>query len=164
MDHEQLRLAPDLLQVMRGGVSRAIAHGAAYVAPPHLLLALFDDPGIGDALAAVLVADRVRRAADAARDKLPGVVEVPEGELEEGEQPPFPRHDTLAFHACQGERMLYLDRDAYHLFIEGARRSEDPYRPKHLVLGFTAQALKDQEILGLLGSDPQRVTQAVIER
>ena len=47
------------------------------------------------------------------------------------------------------------------MFIEGARRAEDVYRPKHLVYGFTAEAVKDRELLRLFGSDPQSVTKAV---
>jgi hypothetical protein len=163
MDHEQLPLAPDLLNVMRNSVSYALEHGAPYVAPAHLMLALLDDPGLGEALAALVPEERVRRAADAAREKLSGVVEVPEGELAEGEHPPFPRYDTLAFRSRDALRTLYLDHEACHLFIEGARRADDAYRPKHLVLGFTAQAVKDPEIFGLLGSDPQDVTKAVID-
>ncbi|HTJ25892.1 MAG TPA: Clp protease N-terminal domain-containing protein [Candidatus Limnocylindria bacterium] len=163
MDHEQLRLTPDLVQVMRASATHALAHGAAYVAPAHLLLSLLDDPSLGGALGAVVPADRLRRAADAAHEKLPGVVELPEGELPEGGDPPFPRYDSLAFRTRDGARSLYLDRDAYHLFIEGGRRADDAYRPKHLVLGFAAQAVRDQEILGLLGGDPQRVTEAVID-
>jgi Clp amino terminal domain, pathogenicity island component len=163
MDHEQLRLTPDLIAVMRGGVSHALASGAHYVAPAHLLLALLDDPGLGTSLGAVLPAERIRHGAEVPHQRLPGVVELPEGELPDVEQPPFTRHDTLAFRARDGASSLYLDHDAYHLFIEGGRRAGDAYRPKHLVLGFTGQAVKDQEILGLLGNDPQRVTAAVID-
>jgi hypothetical protein len=163
MDHEQLRLAPDLLNVMRDGVRHALAHDAPSVAPAHLMLALFGDPRLGETLAAIIPGERVRHAADAAREKTHGFAELPEGELLDGEQPPFPRQDTLAFRSRELDRSLYLDHDAYRLFIEGARRADDAYRPKHLVLGFTACAVKDQEILRLLGSDPQGVTQAVID-
>jgi hypothetical protein len=163
MDHEQLSLAPAFLDVMRNGVSYALEHGAPYVAPAHLMLALLDDPQVGEALAAVVPEERVRHAADAPREKLLTTPDVPEGETAEGEHQPFARYDTLAFRSRDAGRTLYLDHEAYHIFIEGARRADDAYRPKHLVLGFTAQAVKDREILGLLGSDPQSVTKAVID-
>ena len=102
----------------------------------------------------------VKAAADAAK-KLPEIVEVPEGTLPGSEQPPFVRYEALAFRSLDGTRTLYLDGDAYHVFIEGARRADDVYRPKHLVFGFTAEAVKDRDLLSLFGSDPQSVTKAV---
>jgi hypothetical protein len=142
MEREQLRLTPNLLAVMRGGAAHALAYGANAIAPAHLLLALLDDPALGAALTAVVPVETLRAAA--ARDN--GVVD-----------------DTLAFRTRDGACTLYLNRAAYHLFIEGGRRASDVYLPKDLVIGFTAQALKDQEILALLGGDPQRVAEALIE-
>lgn len=160
-DNEQLRLAPELLGVMRAGVTHALEHGAEFVAPPHLLLGLLADPVVGPAIDALVPRENIERAAAEAVKKLPEVAELHEVPLPGGARPPFQRYDTLAFRSHDGTRALYLDGDAYHVFIEGARRAEDVYRPKHLVYGFTAEAVKDRDVLALFGADPQAVTEAV---
>ena len=163
MDQEQLRLAPDLLAVMRSGVDNAIGRGSQFVYPPDLLLALLDDPAIGAAIAARVNREKVEKAAETASAKLPEVAEVPEGPLPDDEKPPFQRYDTLAFTSRDGTRTMYLDRDAYHLFLEGARRADEVYKPKHLVMGFVAASVKDGEVLALLGPDPQRINADISE-
>lgn len=163
MDSEQLRVGTDLLATMRASVTQAIERGAEFVAPPHLLLALLDEQRVGPALGEYVVREKVERAAEAALGKLPEVMEVPEGALPDGETVPFQRYDTFAFRSADGARTMYLDRDAYRLFVEGARRADDVYRPKHLVMGFVAVAVKDVEILAMLGTDPQGITKAVWE-
>lgn len=163
MDQEQLRLAPDLLAVMRTGVSNAIDRGAQFVAAPHLLLALMDEPAIGSAVAEHVNREKVEKAAEAALTKLPEVTELPEGTLPDDEKPPFQRYDTLAFTSKDGTRTMYLDRESYQLFLEGARRADGVYKPKHLVMGFVAASVKDGEILALLGPDPQSINKDVYE-
>ena len=161
MDSEQLPLSPELLAVLRAGVTTAIEHGAEFVAPPHLLLGLLADPQIGPAIDPLVPRENIVKAASEAGKKLPEVTEIPETSLAASERPPFPRYDTLAFRSKDGTRTLYLDGDAYHVFLEGARRADGVYRPKHLVYGFTAEAVKDRDLLRLFGADPQSVTSAV---
>jgi hypothetical protein len=161
MDRDQVRLDPTLLGVMRAGVGHALERGAQFVAPPHLLLALLDDAQLGSAIAGLVAREKVERAAEAALAKPPEVAEIPEGPLPEGERIPFPRYDTLAFRAADRPRTLYLDRSAMRLFVEGARRADEVYRPKHLVMGFVAAAVKDVDVLTLLGPDPQAVARGV---
>ena len=160
-DSEQLRLSPELLGVLRAGVGAAIEHGAEFVAPPHLLLGLLADPHVGPAIDSLVPRDAIAKAAAEAAHKLPEITEIPEGPLPEGEHAPFPRFESLAFRSPDGTRTLYLDADAHHVFVEGARRATDVYRAKHLVYGFTAEAVKDRDLLRLFGSDPQSVTEAV---
>jgi Clp amino terminal domain, pathogenicity island component len=160
-DNEQLRLGPELLAVMRAGVTHALEHGAEFVAPPHLLLGLLADPLVGPAIDPLVPRENIERAALEAAKKLPEIAELPDAPLPGNERAPFQRYDTLAFRSHDGTRTLYLDNDAYHVFIEGARRAEDVYRPKHLVYGFTAEAVKDRDVLSLFGVDPEAVTKAV---
>ena len=160
-DSEQLRLAPDLLTALRAGVTSAIENGAEFVAPPHLLLGLLADPQIGPVIAPLVPRDAILKSAAETGRKLPEVAEIGEGPLLHSERPPFIRYDTLAFRSLDGKRTLYLDGDAYHVFIEGARRAVGVYRTKHLVYGFTAEAVKDRDLLSLFGTDPQSVTLAV---
>ena len=159
MDHEQLRLAPDLLAVMRAGAAHALERGGRFVAPPDLLRALLADPQVGPVLADLVAHERLAKAALAAADKPPRVAEVADGALASG-APPFARYDTFAFRA-DGARSLYLDADAQHLFVEGARRADDLYRPKHLALGFAEESVKDGDILVLFGADPRDVSVAL---
>jgi hypothetical protein len=161
MEGDQLRLDPDLLAVMRAGVTAALDHGAAFVAPPHLLLGLLRDPRVGPAIDPLVPRETIAKAAQEAAGKLPGVAEVPEGALPVHEAPPFARYDSLAFGSSNGRHTLYLNEDALHVFMEGAHRAEGVYRPQHLVYGFTAEAVKDRNLLSLFGSDPAGVTKAV---
>ncbi|HTW86192.1 MAG TPA: Clp protease N-terminal domain-containing protein [Candidatus Sulfotelmatobacter sp.] len=163
MDHEQLRLGSDLLDAMRVGVRAAIENGAQFVAPAHLLVGVLADPRVGPAIADLVPREKLLHAIEEAPKRLPGVVEVPEGTLPEGEHAPFARYDTLAFHAPDGNRVLYLDGEAFRLFIEGARRAGEAYHTRHLVMGFAAEAVKDRELLELFGADPAKVMSAMVD-
>ncbi len=160
-DSEQIGLGDDLLGVMRAAVTIAIWHGGEFVAPPHLLLGLLTDPHVGPAIDPLVPRERIEKAAEDATKKLPEVQEIPEDALPEGEHPPFLRYDTLAFRSQDGTRTLYLDAEAYRVFVEGARRAGETYHAKHLVYGFTAEAVKERDLLDLFGSDPQGVASAV---
>jgi hypothetical protein len=162
MDSEQLPLSQDILTVMRAAVSHAIDSGSEFVSPAHLLLAMLDDAKLGEVLAEFL--ERGKIIADTKRKKLPGVLEVPDSPLPEGEVVPFKRYDTLAFRSLDGKRTMWLDRDAFKVFIEGARRVEEGrFMPKHLAMGYVAESIKDRDLQSLLGRDPQAVTAAVFE-
>jgi ClpA/ClpB-like protein len=141
---DQVRLDSDLMNVMRAGVTHAIEHGAQAVAPSHLMLGLLADPLIGPAIAKLVPRDKIDKAAADAATK-----------------PPSQLVDSLAFRSLDGTRTLYLDSESFRLFIEGARRAVDVYRAKHLVYGFTAEAVKDRDLLSLFGTDPQSVSKAV---
>ncbi|GAC1419746.1 MAG: hypothetical protein NVSMB5_11810 [Candidatus Velthaea sp.] len=162
MDHEQLELSAEILGVMRGAVSYAFHGGSDFVSPSHVLLALLDDARLGDVLGGFL--EREKILADTKRVKLPGVVEIMEAALPAGEPTPFKRYDTLAFQSSDGKRVMWLDRESFKIFIEGARRVDaGTYRPKHLALGFVVESVKDPAMQGLLGLDPAAVTSAVHE-
>ena len=161
MTLDQLRLDSDLMNVLRAGVTHAVAHGAHFVAPPHLLLGLLADPLIGPAIAPFVPRDKVDRAAADAAAKPSQLVEIPEEPAANGDSPPFARYDSLAFRSQDGTRTLYLDGESFRLFVEGARRAVGVYRAKHLVYGFAAEAVKDRDLLSLFGTDPQSVSKAV---
>ena len=158
-DGGQLQLDSDLLNVLRAGVTHALANGAQFVAPPHLLLGLLADPVVGPAIAPLVPREKIDKAAADGAPKPPQLAETPPEPLVDDE--PFARYDSLAFCSQDGTRRLYLDAESFRLFIEGARRAVDVYRAKHLVYGFTAEAVKDRDLLSLFGADPQGVTKAV---
>lgn len=163
MTDEQLRLDSDVMNVLRAGVTHAIENGAQFVAPPHLLLGLLDDPLIGPAIVTLVPRDAIDKAAADAAEKPSQLVEHPEEPRPDGDAPPFARFDSLAFRSRDGTRTLYLDAESLRLFIEGARRAVGVYRAKHLVYGFAAEAVKDRDLLTLFGTDPQSVSKAVEE-
>lgn len=160
-DGTQLRLDSDLLDVLRAGVSHALAHGAEFVTPPHLLLGLLADPVVGPAIAPLVPREKIDKAAAESAPKPPHRTETPEETPADVDAEPFARYDSLAFCSREGTRRLYLDAESFRLFIEGARRAVDVYRAKHLVYGFAAEAVKDRDLLSLFGADPQGVSKAV---
>ena len=161
MDSDQLRLDADLIEVMRAGVTSALETNAEFIAPAHVMLGLLADLRVGPAIAPLIPRERVRQAAGEARQKLSDLAEIPEGALPDGEHAPFVRRDTIAFRSRDGAHTRYLDADAFRVFLEGARRATGVYRIKHLVFAFTAEAVKERELLDLVGRDPQAVTKAV---
>jgi len=162
MDHEQLMMSGEILAVMRGAVSHAVDTGSDFVAPSHLLLALLDDPTLGEVLGDYL--ERGKILAEAKKPKLPGLLEIPEAPLPAGESAPFKRYDTLAFRSVDGKRSMWLDRDSFKVFIEGSRRVDvGAYKPKHLTLGYIAESVKDRNLQGMLGREPSAVTTAIFE-
>lgn len=154
MDNDQVLLSDDVLAVMRAAVTYAVEYGAKYVAPPHILLALLDDVKIGDALRETLERGRVIAAA---RQPAPvGIVEVKEGPLPRGEKPPFTRYDTVVFQSTDGTTQLWLNRDAFQIFNEAAKRVESGrFLPRHLALAIAVEAQDDRDIRTLLGREPE---------
>jgi hypothetical protein len=160
MDQDQVLLSDELLAVCRAAVTFAVEYGASFVAPPHVLLALLDDPKVGDALAEVLERGRIVAAA---RQPAPGGVhEVGEGVMPRGEKPPFTRYDSLVFHSSDGQYQRWLNRDSFKLFNESAKRANGGrFLPRHLALGITVVAQDDQNVRSLLGKDPELFKEVV---
>jgi ClpA/ClpB-like protein len=154
MDQDQVLLSDELLAVCRSAVTFAVEYGASFVAPPHVLLALLDDPKVGDALAEVL--ERGRIVAAARQPSPGGVHEVGEGVMPRGEKPPFTRYDSLVFHSSDGQYQRWFNRDSFKLFNESAKRANGGrFLPRHLALGITVVAQDDQNVRSLLGKDPE---------
>jgi hypothetical protein len=154
MDQDQVLLADDLLAVCRAAVTFAVEYGAQFVAPPHILLALLDDPKIGGALAEAL--ERGRIVAAARQPSPGGVLEVGEGVLPRGEKPPFTRYDTVVFHSSDGGYQRWFNRDSFKLFNESAKRANGGrFLPRHLALGFAVFGQEDRDVRALLGKDPE---------
>jgi len=154
MDSDQVLLSDEALAVCRAAVTFAVEYGASFVAPPHVLLALLDDPKVGAALAEVL--ERGRIVAAARQPSAGGVHEVGEGALPRGEKPPFVRYDTLVFHSSDGQYQRWLNRDSFKLFNESVKRANGGrFLPRHLALGLSIFAQDDGNVRALLGKDPE---------
>lgn len=160
MDVEQLSLSRDLLELMRKAAGFAGDDQMEFITPPHVLLALLEDPTFAEAVGEDV--DRERVLDSTKEPRLPEVFEIPEGPLPEGEEIPFKRYDTLIFHSPDGTKSAWLDKQSFRMFIEGARRVDDgPYKPRHLALGYVAEALKDRQLLDLFGKEPQTVNSKI---
>lgn len=157
---EQIPVSNELLEVMRNSGRYAQQLREPFITARALLLALSDDPQVGPALAEVVP-----------RDKL---LEQPPGEdprssasrLSEtngNDKPAMPRYDTLAFKLPEGTASVWLSREAFGAFTEGANRAEQSYLPKHLAFGIAAEALHAPGILAALRIEPGKVTDALFK-
>ncbi len=149
-DIEQIPLSNELLGVMRRAAQKAIELDESFITPRAILLALLDDEGIGPAIAGVVVREKVLAAQAGESTGMARLIEEP---MEEGEQPAMIRYDTLAFKTPDGRTSMWLNKDALNMFLEGARRVNGAYAPKHLALGLAAQATHAP---GVLCRDPGR--------
>jgi len=152
--NETVLVSDEVLAIMRAAVTYAVEYNSQFVAPPHLLLALLDDPKIGDVLRESLERGRIVAAA---RQPAPGgVVELPEAPLPRGESVPFQRYDTLIFRSTDSQHQRWLNRDTFAIYNESARRVEGSrFLPRHIAVGFAVDAQNDRDVRNLLGRDPQ---------
>jgi hypothetical protein len=154
---EAVPLSEELLRTMRNAAKKAIELREPFITPRALLLALLDDGEVGPALRAVVNREKVL-AADAEANY--GVTRILEEEPD-GEEPAMARYDTLAFKTPDGRTSVWLARDAYSTFLEGARRVEERYQPKHLALGLAAQAVLAPGVLAAIRVEPGVFADAV---
>ena len=109
-----------------------------------MLLALLEDPQIGAAISAVVNREKVLAADGEEKSAFAHGIE-----------------DTLAFKTPDGSAMMWLDRDAFTIFVEGAQRVDERYFPKHLAFGLAAQAVHAPEMLAALRVEPGVFADAV---
>lgn len=156
-DLEQVPLSKELLSLMRRAARVAIDCKEPFITPRALLLALIDDPGIGPAMTAVVNREKVL-AADAIESATPRAIEE---RPDNDEQPAAVRYETLAFKTPDGRAGMWLSKDAYDVFVEGARRVEDRYYPKHLALGLAAEAIRAPGVLAAIRVEPGVLADAI---
>jgi hypothetical protein len=155
---EQVPLTAELLDVMRRAARKAMDLKEPFITPRAILLSLLDDPAVGPAIAAVVNRDKVF-GADLSEN--PGMTRLIEERMENGEQPAMARYDTLAFKTPDGRSSVWLNKDAYTVFIEGAQRVDDRYYPKHLALGLAAQAIHAPGLLTAIRVEPGVLADAI---
>lgn len=155
---EQVPLSPELLGVMRRAAKKAMDLKEPFITPRAMLLSLLDEPGIGPAIGGVVNRDRVLSAQVGENT---GMTRLIEERMENGEQPAMARYDTIAFKTPDGRTSMWLNKDAYHIFIEGAQRVEDRYYPKHLALGIAAQAIHAPGVLAAIRVEPGVLADAI---
>jgi hypothetical protein len=159
-DVEFVPLSADLLTLMRRAAAIALDLREPFVSPRSLLLALLDDRHAGPALGAVVRRDKLEEL-PVPEDIRKGMARMQESGLSAGELPAIVRYDTLGFKTPDGKTTVWLSREAFAIFNEGARRVEGAYEPKHLAFGLAAEAVKTNGVLSALNVEPGSVTEAI---
>lgn len=159
-EQEQIPLSAELLDTMRAAAAAALRLREPFITSRSLLLALLDEPHAGPALRRVVDREKLE-ALPVAADLRKGMTRMPEGGLADGELPAIVRFDTLGFKTPDGRTTVWLSREAFGIFNEGARRAEGRYLPKHLAFGLASEAVKTTGILAQLRVEPGAVTDAI---
>ena len=157
---EQIPLSEELLTVMRTSGRYSQQLREPFITARALLLALMDDDKIGPALAAVVPREKLLEL-EPVDDARTTAARLPESALAGGEKPAMPRYDTLAFKLPEGTASVWLSREAFTIFVEGANRAEESYLPKHLAFGLAAESLRTPGVLAALRIEPGKVTEAL---
>lgn len=157
---EQLPLSDELLAVMRNSAHYSQQLREPFITARALLLALLDDDRIGPTLASVVPRERLLDL-EPVDDGRSAAARLPESGTAYDEKPAMPRYDTLAFKLPEGTASVWLSREAFNVFVEGANRAEESYLPKHLAFGLAAEALRTPGVLAALRVEPGRVTDAL---
>jgi hypothetical protein len=163
---EQIPLTNELLTVMRNSGRYAQQLHEPFITARALLLALLDDPQIGSVLAEVVPREKLLALCPPAGEEVredPRAIatRLPDVGLPPGEKPAMPRYDTLAFKLPEGTASMWLSREAFSIFLEGANRVDSRYLPKHLAFGIAAEAVRTPGVLAALRVEPGKVTDAI---
>jgi hypothetical protein len=159
---EQIPLSEELLAVMRNSGRYSQQLREPFITARALLLALLDDDRIGPTLGSVVPRERLLEL-EPAGDVRATASRLPESGMAGGEKSAMPRYDTLAFKLPEGTASVWLSREAFTIFVEGANRAEETYLPKHLAFGLAAEALRTPGVLAALHVEPGRVTDALFQ-
>jgi hypothetical protein len=159
---EQIPVSNELLAVMRNSGRYAQQLREPFITARSLLLALLDDEKIGPALAGVIPREKLLEM-EPADDARSTAARLPETGLAGSEKPAMPRYDTLAFKLPEGTASVWLSREAFTIFVEGANRAEESYLPKHLAFGLAAEAIRAPGVLAALRIEPGKVTDALFQ-
>lgn len=157
---EQIPLSNELLSVMRNSGRYAQQLREPFITARALLLSLLDDPEIGPILADLVPREKVM-ALEPSDDPRMTATRLPDTGLAAGEKAAMTRYDTLAFKLPEGTQSLWLSREGFSIFIEGANRVESVYLPKHLAFGLTAEAIRTPGVLAALRVEPGKITDAL---
>ena len=164
MDIEQIPISPEVLAIMRDAVARSRVRGENFISSRTLMLALAHEPSLQEHLAEVIDVERLEGLIFEPVE-LPGIAHVPDERLEEGEDAPFPKYDTLAFKSPDGATSMWLNGETHAVFLEGARHAADAerYLPKHLALGFVSESRRTPAVLTSIKIDAAALSKAVFE-
>jgi hypothetical protein len=163
---EQIFLSNELLALMRNAARLAGELREPFITVRTLLIALLEDPTLGEALAEVLPREKLENYVfpeDAGTRLIASRVAEPN--MESGEKAAILRFNTLAFKTPDGRKSVWLSREAYTVWNEGAKRVDDgdQFLPRHLAYGIAADAVRTPGVLNELHISPGVVTDAMIK-
>lgn len=161
-ESEQRPLSPALLSVMRNSGRYAQQLREPFITARAILLALLDDETLGPKLAELVPREKVT-ALPPSEDVRAAATRLPDSGLPAGEKPAMPRYDTLAFKLPDSVSSVWLSREGFAIFLEGANRAEESYLPKHLAQGLAAEAVRTPGVLAALRVEPGKVIDALRE-
>jgi hypothetical protein len=159
---EQIPISEELLSLLRNSAAIAQRLREPFITTRALLIALLDEPAIGTALGAVLPREDLETYVHESDTNLIASRRA-EPQMEAGERAAMLRFDTLAFKTPDGATSVWLSRESFAAFVEGAQRAKGSYLPKHLAFGIAAQAVRTPSVLVALGVSPGAVSEALFE-
>lgn len=163
---EQIFLSDEILNLMRRAAEIAGTLNEPFITVRALLLALLDDPNLGEPLQEALPREKLEQyemAAEAAKANI--AARVAEPQMQAGERAAMLRFNTLAFKVPSGTKSVWLSRDAFSAWNEGAKRVEEGsrYLPKHLAFGIAADAIRAPGVLAALHLSPGAINEAILK-
>ncbi|MDQ2872358.1 MAG: hypothetical protein M3R35_04430 [Candidatus Eremiobacteraeota bacterium] len=160
-DRDQIPLSEELLDVLRAAADISRESEEQFVTPRALLRALLDDPVVGPPLSASVDRSAIESVEPSAID-LSGVSRLSDDRIAGDEQPAMVPYDTLAFKSTDGSATLWLNKDAYGIFMVGANRAGDErYSPAHLARAFAAEAVRAPGLLVSIIPNPGALIDAM---
>ena len=158
---EQIPVSTELLALMRDAASIAQRLREPFITVRALLIALLDEATVGPALEGVIARDALEAFVPEGDMKRFVASRRQEADMPAGERPSILRFDTLAFKTRDGSASVWLSREAYSVFLDGALRADGAYLPKDLACGIAAEAQRMPGILTALHVEPGAVSDAV---
>ncbi len=163
---EQIFLSDEILVLMRRASELAGAVREPFITVRTMLLALLEDPQLGPALQDVLPRAKLleyEMATEAAKANIASRVSEPQ--MQDGERAAMLRFDTLAFKVPSGTKSVWLSREAFSAWHEGAKRVGEgsPYMPKHLAFGIAADAIRVPAVLAAMHLSPGEINEAILK-
>jgi hypothetical protein len=161
---EQIFVSDEALALMRNAARLAVTLHEPFITQRALLIALLDDPALGPALESVLDRGSLWSYEVPANEVARMVASrVPDSDAATGEKAGLLRFDTLAFKLPDGSKSVWLSREAFFAWHEGARRvgKGEHLLPKHIAFGIAADAARTPGILTHLGVSPGDLTDAL---
>jgi hypothetical protein len=163
---EQIFLSDEILAMMRNAARLAGVLKEPFITVRTLMIALLEDPQVGPALEEVLPREKLEgyELPEDAGIRLTAS-RVPEPIMQNGERPALLRFNTLAFKTPDGSKSVWLSREAFQVWNEGAKRIGDgeKFLPKHIAFGIAADAIRTPGVLAALHISPGDVTDKLLK-
>jgi hypothetical protein len=165
-DTEQIFLSEEILALMRNAARLAGALKEPFITVRTLLVALLEEPSLGEVLTEVLPREKLENyeLPEDAATRLTAS-RVPEPNAVTGERPALLRFNTLAFKVTDGSKSVWLSREAFNVWNEAVKRvgEGEKMMPKHIAFGIAADAIRSPGVLAAIHISPGDVTEVLLK-